>query len=394
MRVAHVVQDLDPAMGGLATVPVNMVRALAQAGVDVEIWTGSWHDAPLPKAEELKGSITLIEKKASRGFLDSGFFNAFRDDLKRVDVVHTHSFWRPYCARFAAECVRIGKPIVHTMHGMLMEHPMRQKTAKKKLWLGLMGARHLRRLSAVQMLNREETVQSLRASGCDFRFFELPNGVDPAEFAALPPRGKYRITEPSLADTFMILSLGRLHEMKGPDLLLQAFLEAAATHRDISLVMAGPDEGMRGMLEGMMKGRPGAERVRMPGLVRGEQRLALMADADVFAQTSRHETMSMSIIEAAYAQKPLVITERCHFPEMGESGAGVVVPTSGEGIRQGIERMIADRARLAEMGAKGRRLIEERFTIQRVTQELMRVYEGLMREKGGERFPWARATVG
>lgn len=390
MRVAHIVQDLDPAMGGLATVPINMARAQARCGVDVEIWTSSWHDAPLPAAGELSGSLTLIERKTAGGFLDSAFVRAFQDDVARVDVVHTHSFWRPYCSRFAALGARLGKPVVHTMHGMLMEHPMRQKTFKKKLWLSLIGARHLRRLSAVQMLNREETTQSLRASGCDFRFIELPNGVDPAEFAALPPRGRYRVGDPSLADGFIILSLGRLHEMKGPDLLLEAFLEVAREREDVALVLAGPDEGMRPTLDRLLAGHPAAGRVRMPGLVRGEQRLELLADADLFAQTSRHETMSMSIIEAAYAQKPLLITERCHFPEISQHGAGVVVPTSAAGIADGLRRFLAERDRLAAYGAAGRRLVEERFTIERVTRSLIERYEQLLR---GQRPPWASASI-
>jgi glycosyltransferase involved in cell wall biosynthesis len=389
MRVAHVVQDLDPAMGGLATVPINMARALAHAGVDVEIWTSSWHDAPLPDPSKIRGSLTLVERKVAPGFLDAGFLNAFRDDLARVDVVHTHSFWRPYAARFASACARIGKPIMHTMHGMLMEHPMLQKAPKKKFWLQLFGKRHMKRLNAVQMLNREESAQSAKV-GCDFRFFELPNGVDVAEFASLPARGAWRATDASLADKIVILSMGRLHEMKGPDLLLGAFLDLAKERSDIALVMAGPEEGMAGVLQGMLRGHPAADRVRMPGLVRGEQRLALLADADIFAQTSRHETMSMSIIEAAYAMKPMVITQRCHFPEIGESGAGVVVPTSREGIAAGLKRMVESRERWSEYGRSGRRLIEEQFTLDSVTTRLMAHYQRLMR---GEAYPWLLRTI-
>ncbi len=384
MRVAHVVQDLDPAMGGLATVPINMARSLAQAGVDIEIWTSAWHGEPLPEPGSISGSMTPVERKVASGFLDAGFFNAFREDLSRVDLVHTHSFWRPYCARFAAACRRLGKPIVHTMHGMLMRHPMEFKTAKKKLWLTLIGRRHLRRLSAVQMLNREESAHSAEV-GCDFRYFELPNGVDTTEFASLPARGRWRARHAEARDRSIILSMGRLHEIKGPDLLLGAFLDVAADFPNALLVMAGPEEGMTRTLQGMLKGHAAADRVMLPGLVRGDERLELFADADIFAQASRHETMSMSIIEAAYAGKPLLLTQSCHFPEISDVGAGLITETSQEALAKGMRTLLNASEHWRQYGDAGRKLIEERFTLSRVTAHLIQHYERLLR---GETYPW------
>jgi glycosyltransferase involved in cell wall biosynthesis len=381
MRIAHIVQDLDPAMGGLATVPITMAAWQARFGAEVELWTASAHGAERSAAD---AGLRLVERPGPAGLLDRGFFSRFADDLARVDVIHTHSFWRPYTLRFILTARALGKTAVHTMHGMFMEWPFRQKTLKKRVQLALAGRRALRACSAVHMLNASESAQS-RGVGANFRYFELPNGVDTAEFAALPPAGALRASDPSLVGKTIIASLGRLHEVKGPDLLLRAFLDVAEEFPGTILILAGPDEGSRPMLERMIAQDRHGDRVRLPGLVRGDARLALLAECDLFVQSSRHETMSMSILEAAYASRCLLLTERCNAPEVAESDAGLVVATSVEGLRDGLRRLLRDPVGCARRGAAARRMVDERFTLKRVVPQMLEHYRNLQR---GERYPW------
>lgn len=119
--------------------------------------------------------------------------------------------------------------------------------------------------------------------------------------------------------------MGRLHPMKGCEFLLGAFLDLAASDDSIALVMAGPDEGQRPELEAMLHGHPAKDRVHLPGLVGGSLRLGMLADADIFAQCSRNEAASVSIIEAGYAGKPMLLTDKCNYPEFA-SGDGRGVP--------------------------------------------------------------------
>jgi glycosyltransferase involved in cell wall biosynthesis len=383
MRVAHVLKRLDPAFGGIVSAPLNMARASAEAGLEVEIWSADAFGWTPPPLDGASGSLTLIERRGPSGFFDRAFFDRFVGELPGVDVVHTHTFWQPYVARFVDACWRAGKPVVHSMHGVLMDHPLAIKTLKKRAYLHLVAARQLRRTTVVHMLNAEETRQSRRA-GVDFRFFELPNGIDASSLRSVP-RGAYRATEPGIADKIIILSMGRLHPIKGPDLLLGAFLDLAAVHPDIALVMAGPDEGMQPDLERRLAGHPAADRVRLPGLVGGDLRLGLLADADIVAQCSRHETASMTIVEAAFAGRCLLLTDRCHFPEVAEVDAGLVVPTSLTGVREGLARLLEERERIPARGANGRRLVEERFMLGDLTTRLIGHYEQIL---AGHEYPW------
>ncbi len=390
MRIAHVLKELDPAYGGTVTVPLNMVRWTAAAGLDVEIWTADSFGWQPPERGVGAGSITVKERKGPDGLFEKGFFQRFAAELNSIDLLHIHGLWNPHSARFVFACARLGVPVLHTMHGMLMDWPMSHRRPKKLVYMKLVAKRQLLQTTAVHMLNAEETRQSANA-GADFRYFELPNGVDTSEFDALPARGTYRATEPDLADKTIILSVGRLHTIKGTDLLLAAFLELARQRDDVALVLAGPDEGLKDTLDQKLRGHPAADRVRLPGLVTGDLRLSLLADADIYAHCSRHETMSMAILEAAYAGKCMLVTDRCNCPEIAEVDAGVTVAVDSAAIRSGLERLLDEPQQLAARGERARQLVRQRFTAAVVTPQLIGHYEQMV---AGGAYPWVQARQG
>jgi glycosyltransferase involved in cell wall biosynthesis len=70
-----------------------------------------------------------------------------------------------------------------------------------------------------------------------------------------------------------------------------------------------------------------------------------------------------------------VITTACHFPELVEADAGIVVPPTVQGIshalRDLLERSTAQRA---ELGRRGRDLVERRYTWDQQGRRLADVY--------------------
>ena len=83
----------------------------------------------------------------------------------------------------------------------------------------------------------------------------------------------------------------------------------------------------------------------------------------------------MAILEALACRVPVVISEQCHFPEVGDSGAGVIAPLTAGAIADGITRVLADPRCAAEMGMAGRRLVETRYTWDKVAESCDRLYD-------------------
>ena len=86
----------------------------------------------------------------------------------------------------------------------------------------------------------------------------------------------------------------------------------------------------------------------------------------------------MSVLEAWSYGLPVVMTPECNLPEGFASGAALEIRNSAGGF-EGIRTLIGmtDQERAA-MGMRGRKLVEEKFTWQKVAEQMKEVYESLL----------------
>jgi glycosyltransferase involved in cell wall biosynthesis len=122
------------------------------------------------------------------------------------------------------------------------------------------------------------------------------------------------------------------------------------------------------------------------GAAFGEEKEALLRSADAFVLPSFSEGLPMSVLEAWSYGLPVVMTPECNLPEGFASRAAVEI-RSGEGsfqgsdfsFQQGLRTLleISDHERAA-MGMRGRKLVEEKFTWQKVAAQMLGLYEDLL----------------
>ena len=70
----------------------------------------------------------------------------------------------------------------------------------------------------------------------------------------------------------------------------------------------------------------------------------------------------------------VIITENCHFPEVAEAGAGLVVPLDAGKVADALDAVLGDPSAAAAMGAAGRRIVEGRYTWDKVAEACERMY--------------------
>jgi len=391
MRVLHVITNLDPSGGG----PPAVVTALAAAQADhLSVAIGCYAAPDQP--EQFRQALARWPA-GDRVELVCGPFPRTRTDrltarsaqtwltpaVEKADVVHLHGVWDALLKRAGRIAARLGKPYWIAPHGMLDPWSLAQRRLKKKLWLAFGGRRHLQRAAGLHLLNRDEA-DLIAPLKLNVQHEIIPNGIflenetteqdGAVEMTPNPPHPGRHIT-PALGERDYVLFLGRLHYKKGLDLLADAFGAIAPEFRGVDLVIAGPDEGQRAPFLKRVESLGLIERVHLPGPVYGEAKDALLRHARAFCLPSRQEGFSVAILEALASRTPVVITEACHFPEVAESGAGVVCPLDAEAIAAGLKRVLSDKAAAARMGEAGRRLVEERYTWDRVAEQTLTVYE-------------------
>jgi len=172
------------------------------------------------------------------------------------------------------------------------------------------------------------------------RAHHLPNfvadlaGAAPAALPGAPPR---------------LLAMGRLHRNKGFDVAIRALALLPGAH--LSIAGEGPE---RAALAALAREAGVAERVAFLGW-RGDVG-ALLAAADVFVCSSRHEPLGNIVLEAWSAARPVVAAAAEGPRELiadGETGL-LVPPDAPEALAAAIGALLADPARAARLAAAGR----------------------------------------
>ena len=120
-----------------------------------------------------------------------------------------------------------------------------------------------------------------------------------------------------------VLSIGRLHEQKGFDLLLRAWKTVESVHPELSLRIVGEGE-RRTALEKQIRDT-GLQNVCIAGRI--EDVANEYAEASLFVLSSRYEGFSLVLSEAMWCRVPCVAFDCPHGPsELLADGRGWLVP--------------------------------------------------------------------
>lgn len=298
-----------------------------------------------------------------------------------IDVVHTHMpfVYPTYAAARAAQ--RCRKPLFYHQRGVFDPERLKFRSLKKQLYIDFMERPIMRQATTLLALTEAE-VKSYRALGVQTRCRIVPNGIETTAYHTQPGTDiDARWGLPP--DARLILFLGRLHPIKGADRLLQAFLQIQTQLPQAVLVMAGPDEwGLEAKFRERIRAAGLGRRVFFPGMVSGNDKLDLLARANLFCLPSDAEGFSMAVLEALASTTPVLLSPGCHFPEIEAAGAGRVVSHEPETLAIALADLLADPGKLRAMGCRGREWVAQHYSWDHITDQLLDVYhEGLERNK-------------
>jgi glycosyltransferase involved in cell wall biosynthesis len=327
VRILHTIATLDTRAGGPAVALAGLAAAQVAAGLEVSI-------AATVMAGEGPGSAADL---GARGI---GVTTVGPDLAARFDFVHIHGVWDAIC-RQTVSAAR-GVPYVIAPHGMLTPWSLGQKAWKKRLYMALRLRRDLQRAAAIHYMTDCEREGSARLE-LNARAIVEPIGIDLAEFENLPPPGSFRSRYDRLADAPLVLFLGRIHPGKGLEYLVPAIAQLGIPNAMLAVV--GPDSGgYRAVIEKEVHRHRLDDRVVFTGSLRGIDRIAALADADVFCLPSDHENFGLAVIESLAAGTPAVISRDVAISrEVTAAKAGVAVERDPVEIARELTRFLADR---------------------------------------------------
>ncbi|MDQ1631069.1 MAG: hypothetical protein QOJ32_2347 [Frankiaceae bacterium] len=168
-------------------------------------------------------------------------------------------------------------------------------------------------------------------------------------------------------------SLGRLDRMKGYDLLLEALARLPGARVEVL-----GDGSERSSLERRARRLGVADRVRFPGWEPDPRRR--LPEWDVFCLPSRSEGFPLSVVEAMLAGLPVVASDVGSIPEAVQAGTtGLLVGKDDlEGLVRALAVLVGSASERARLGAAGRRVAAERFTVEHMAQAYRTLYDEML----------------
>ncbi|MCL0066618.1 glycosyltransferase [Thermodesulfovibrionales bacterium] len=382
MKILHIAISLAPEWGGPTKVVAGLTETLAKKGVEVTIF------APIEKGDEEK---IIRPKRVNLRLFEQGFFarwwpgyssglaKAVAKEMEQFDLVHIHELWSHPHLVASRVARKSGKPYIVTIHGGLEPWAINHKAFKKKIYSALIQRRILQKAVALHAITNEE-VKHIQDFGVDNKIVMIPNGINPQEFQTLPARQELEQLYPSLAGKQVVLFLGRLHPIKGLDILARAFGKVVRERNDVYLLAVGQDSnGYQGKIEKILEAEGALGKVIFTGMLTGQKKLAAFSRANVFVLPSYSEGFSMAILEAMICGLPIIITHPCNFPEVAEAEAGIVIDPDPEQLAEALTRLLDNPQLREEMGGNGRRLIKERFTWDKIADQMIQLYQSMLR---------------
>jgi glycosyltransferase involved in cell wall biosynthesis len=385
MKILHLLPTVDPRAGGATESVLQSGLHMQALGHGIEVVSLDAPDASYVGAFGLR----LHALGPSRGFYGHcpALVPWLQKNARRFDAVIVNGIWQ-YQSYGAWKALRgAAVPYYVFPHGMLdpwfkRTYPI--KHLKKWLYWPWAEYRVLRDARRVLFTTQEERLLA-RESFWLYRAKEevvsFGTRQPPDDSDAL--REAFLSTYPQLKGKRALLFLGRIHEKKGCDLLLEAFAAVRDLDANAHLVMAGPDDSEYAVQMRALAKELGIEdRVTWTGMLTGDLKWGAFRTSDVFALPSHQENFGIAVAEALGSRLPVLISDKVNiWREVKEDGAGIVTTDTVEGTVEALSSWLRmTPGETHAMRDQAHATFMNRFHVDAMSRDLLRV----LRETAGE----------
>ena len=391
MKVLHIIPGISRSDGGPSRSSQGLVAAECRAGVDAWIY-------PFDDAEPW---IEGVRKYKPKGVELSAA------DLAQFDIVHIHGIWSPRLHNVVKMCRAAKVPYIVAPRGMLEPWSLKQKWLKKRIARFLYQDKDLKCAAALHATAESEAEQ-FRKLGFRNPVVISPNGVN------VP--GNFNRVEHVDGERKRVLFVSRMHPKKGVLELVEAFSRLVVSHQSLVVnnwvceLVYTVNGAFEREYEAKVKARilelgmsyqdadgsfhrnsstpslshsSTSPNFIFTGPLNDDAKWDAYDRADLFVLPTYSENFGIVVAEALWAGVPVITTKGTPWSELEEYKCGKWIdlpaegsnPSTWEALDEALGSVIAmSDAERGEMGMRGKKLVEEKYTWDAVVGALVAVY--------------------
>jgi glycosyltransferase involved in cell wall biosynthesis len=390
MNILQVIPIFNPPelYGGSQQVVYQISKELVKRGHEVSIYTSDVKRSNLKErvekvTEEIDGikvfhfktvAASLLTKKI-RLLITPEMGRSLKQEARCFDLIHVHEA-RSYQHKIVWQHARKNKlQYIIQAHGNLGF----QEGLLRKFYDFFYCSKILRGAAKDIALSRTEAEQYRRMGVPEEKIAIIPNGIDLSEYANLPPKGCFK-KKFGIEEEKIVLYLGRIHKIKGIDILVKAFANVVKKLDDVRLVIVGPDDGYLRELKTLIKASKMENNVLITGPLYGRDKLEAYVDADAYVMPSKYEIWGMTVLEAYACGKPVIASSIMSISDIVVNERTGVLFRAGDikELAEKIKYMLVHSEKSEQMGNEARKFVEEKFSIDKVVNLLEALYEKVL----------------
>ncbi|PHQ55834.1 MAG: hypothetical protein COC16_04525 [Lutibacter sp.] len=378
MNINHTVSSIDTSSGGPARSVTHLIQSVLTESNELKI-----------VLDTLVSEEPIIRKfKANNGelnFHSYGIFQYSKPLNKQLtksgfDLFHGHGLWELPVHQMCKVARKLAKPYVITPRGMLEPWSLTQGKLKKQLALKLFQYNDLAKAACLHATAPME-VESFRKLGFKNPIAMIPNGVNIDEFPAVVPN---KTNTPK-----KILFLSRIHIKKGIENLIEAWRLIDNEIRQswkIEIVGNGEENYIQTLKEKVVsENLSGQIEIKKP--IFGAEKIKLFREASLFVLPTFSENFGIVIAESLASYTPVITTKGTPWEDLETLNCGWWIDIGVEPLKNAlIDAMQSKETMLLGMGMNGRKLIEEKFSMESVAKQMVELYEWVTTKKNRSNF--------
>lgn len=383
MRVVHILPGIAKEASGPSCSVPRLCGAIQSRGIDVTLAVLDWDEGVSSNGLVIRFRIGTGPRRLGRS---PRLYRWLKNEVQRgrADVLHNHGMWQMNSVYPGWVAKRTSAKLVVSPRGAFSDWAMRYGSSFKKQFWKYIQRSSIESASCFHATAETEYHQ-IRKLGFRQPVAVIANGVE------VPDHKEKKHCN----DCATVLFLGRIHRVKGVEILLHAWARVMELNPKWRLVIAGTDEGYgfdeKGFLEEMKRlaAQLTLKRVEFRGAAYGEEKDKLYQEADVFVLASHSENFGMTVAEALAAGTPAIVSKGAPWSELETHEAGWWIDNNVDALAIALTNAMNLRPEdLQRRGRNGRDWMVREFSWDTVGERMHRTYQYLL---GKETVPsWIR----
>jgi len=371
IKVAMIIQDYLPRLGGAERQLAALAPLLKERGVDVHILTRRFPG--LNRFESVNGvPIYRLPIFKTKALASLTFTLAAIPVIRslRPDVIHAHGLMSPTTTAVLAKRL-LGTPVVSkTLRGGLLGDLAR--LTKKPF--GRRRFHFLQKQVDAFITISSEIQEELLGSGVSpDRCIFIPNGVKLDQFQPVSKYQKELLRKQlQLPDGLLVIYVGRLEPEKRVDDLIQIWSEIRRKYTEVHLLVLGI-----GTQEEKLK-RMADRNVLFGGSV--DNVAEYLQTADLFVLPSVSEGLSNALLEALATGLPVVVTATGGATDIvhHKVSGWLIYDYDLQNLREGIVTFLDNQLLREQCALEGQQYVTENYSLISTANKLCNLYNTLL----------------